>query len=614
MTDAQQSNPEPGNIETQIASADLLNPADALDLLAQVASHDIDEPDSGPASRGSLRDGISSDMRHGGSVQMPYYPPVSDGYLTSADAVRLVHLYYERYHPYFPIASRDIFGSDDILVLAQKEPHLLTAVLTVASKDEPSWSQAHTVCSTHMESLISKLICRGSNSVGAVEALLILAEWAPQRLQSKPTIGKGEEDQGSWMQVGCAVRLGYLQRLEQTGLQPMPKDEAAVNHLLARKRLVWAACYISDRQISIRVGKGFWSRGPGPSILLQADDFPSLKSQPAGSDNLAMLFQAHLELTQLFGNSHEILYSSTSHREHLYSGGEYVRYIDDFNTTLRKWKLVWGSLSFTPHIKATLILSYDFLRLYINAFAFQATINRAVSRARQNSNAGIDTGSLFSDVASMPDARFIYESIDAANSLLGTLNSFIDPITGLRFMPLKYYLYVIYAAVFLFKARLAGAIGAEASASVRRAINATMDRLRSSAVSPHSPGHRYARLLYLLWRKPKDGSAPARETGGGASMGLAGGMEGGKMEPGMAGTDHLMVPSVRGVDMQVGLDTLNGFSWRDLDAVGQFITNDASLSDSMLESPSFASEQAGANMEFTTEWYDSLWSGNDVVF
>ena len=84
---------------------------------------------------------------------------------------------------------------------------------------------------------------------------------------------------------------------------------------------------MSDRQISIRVGKGFWSRGPGPSTFLRADDFPSLKSQPAGSDNLGMLFQAHLELTQLFGNSHDILYSSSSHREHLYSGGEYVRYI-----------------------------------------------------------------------------------------------------------------------------------------------------------------------------------------------------------------------------------------------------------------------------------------------
>jgi hypothetical protein len=107
----------------------------------------------------------------------------------------------------------------------------------------------------------------------------------------------------------------------------------------------------------------------------------------------------------------------------------------------------------SPHVKATLVLSYEFLRLYINAFAFQATLNRAISHAHRKSSTGLAMGPLFSSVAGSPDARFIHESIDAANSLLSTLNSFIDPVTGLRYMPLKYYLYVIYAAVFLFKVR-----------------------------------------------------------------------------------------------------------------------------------------------------------------
>lgn len=84
---------------------------------------------------------------------------------------------------------------------------------------------------------------------------------------------------------------------------------------------------MSDRQISIRLGKAFWSRGPGPAQLLRATDFPSLQTNGSGSDDLSQLFQAHLELTQLFSNAHDILYSSSSHREHLYVGGEYVRYI-----------------------------------------------------------------------------------------------------------------------------------------------------------------------------------------------------------------------------------------------------------------------------------------------
>ncbi|KAJ3940205.1 hypothetical protein N0V92_013932, partial [Colletotrichum tropicale] len=326
-----------------------------------------------------------------------------------------------------------------------------------------------------METLISKLIYKGSTTVGAVEALLILAQWAPQRLQEKPTVGRGEEDEGAWMQIGVAIRLGYLQSLEQTGL--LVDKQSALSEQFRRKRLVWAACYMSDREVSIRVGKGFWSRGPGPSTIPRSADFPSLRVQQAGPDNLGQLFQAQLELIQLFSNAHDILYSSAGHRAQLYLGGEYVRYIN---------------LPVTPLIKAALNLSYEFLRLYINAFAFQATINRAITRARQQqqqlqqqsqttaasasssqpqqqqppqqqppqpqptsattarTTTAINTP-LFGDLASTPDARFIYESMDAANSLLNILNTSVDPVTGLRYMPLKYYLYVIYAAVFLFK-------------------------------------------------------------------------------------------------------------------------------------------------------------------
>jgi hypothetical protein len=270
-------------------------------------------------------------------------------------------------------------------------------------------------------------------------------------------------------------------------------------------------------------------------------------------------------------------------------------------------------------VKATLILSYDFLRLYINAFAFQATINRALARVRhQNSSTTTSSspttktsGPLFSDVAGSCDARFIYESIDAANSLLGTLNSFIDPVTGLRYMPLKYYLYVIYAAVFLFKARLAGALGREAGGSVRRTINVTIDRLQRSSVSPDSIGNRYARSLYLLWRKTPQGAA----------AGVNSKQQGEVGQGGMTGSQLAMDIALPGGGEELGGGAagkgqdLSGFSWRDLDALGNFITNDLSVTDSMLANPSFNSDQAAPGLDpGSNEWYDLLWSGADVVF
>jgi hypothetical protein len=52
--------------------------------------------------------------------------------------------------------------------------------------------------------------------------------------------------------------------------------------------------------------------------------------------------------------------------------------------------------------------------------------------------------------AAAHDARFIYDAIDAAKSLLTRVNEFVSPET-LRYMPCTYYLFIIYSAVFLYK-------------------------------------------------------------------------------------------------------------------------------------------------------------------
>lgn len=113
----------------------------------------------------------------------------------------------------------------------------MTAVLTIASKDDSAWSRAYEACSRHMESLISKLVYTGSTTVGAVEALLILAEWAPQPPPNDSVIGRGKEDQGAWMMVGMAIRLGYLQKLEQTSLL---NGQGQLSEQACRQRIAWA--------------------------------------------------------------------------------------------------------------------------------------------------------------------------------------------------------------------------------------------------------------------------------------------------------------------------------------------------------------------------------------
>ncbi|KAL3951861.1 hypothetical protein ACCO45_013578 [Purpureocillium lilacinum] len=331
----EESRQDSDGLEGHITSTDLLNPSDALDLLAQVADLEPGRLASSGRDAGSRAAPVQA-----AAGPASYFPPIADGILTWSEASYLVKRYHDKFHPFFPVANSSIFDGRPLAEWADKEPYLLTAILTVASKDDSSWYRVYEACSRYMETLVSRLIYSGSSNIGSVEALLILAEWTPQRPQDNSTIGCGQEDHGAWMLVGMAIRLGYLQRLEQTALLPEGGTQSVD---ASRKRIAWAACYMCDRQVSIRLGKGFWSRGPIPSINWRAADFPSLQAQALGPDNLALLFQAQLELIQLFSNAHDILYSSSAHRKQLYLGGEYIRYIDDFAAVLRKWKLSWAN-------------------------------------------------------------------------------------------------------------------------------------------------------------------------------------------------------------------------------------------------------------------------------
>lgn len=276
------------------------------------------------------------------------------------------------------------------------------------------------------------------------------------------------------MYTGTALRLGYFLSIDGTSFRSDAREEPVV---FARKRLVWMACYMCDRQVSVRLGKGFWSRGPGPLSGTTSNDFPTLQPRLAGQDDWAKIFQANLELTQIFSNVHDILYASKGHNFKEMLEGRYAKYLDDFRTTIRNWSERWGTLHCSAPLKASLMLTYDYLRLYVNAFAYQATISRALTDHRDSQHTPNYAMPLIN--ASAPDARFIYEALDAAQSLLKTFNNIVDPET-LRYMPVSYYFYIVYSAVFLYKARATTTMTEDERMSVRNMINLSIDRLEKA--------------------------------------------------------------------------------------------------------------------------------------
>jgi hypothetical protein len=192
-----------------------------------------------------------------------------------------------------------------------------------------------------MQQLISMILAGADANVEAVEALLLLSQWVSHRPQASVAVGRGEEDRVAWMYIGTALRLGYFLGIDRTSFKSDNHEDPATFN---RKRLVWSSCYICDRQVSVRVGKGFWARGPGPLSGLKASDFPTLQPMSPNSDDWSLIFQANLELTQIFSNVHDILYSSKGHGWKEMLEGRYAKYLDDFRTSIRSWNDVWGTL------------------------------------------------------------------------------------------------------------------------------------------------------------------------------------------------------------------------------------------------------------------------------
>lgn len=90
-------------------------------------------------------------------------------------------------------------------------------------------------------------------------------------------------------------------------------------------------------------------------------------------------------------------------------------------------------------MKILLQLSYEYLRLYTNAFAFQAAAFRTLS---PNYPRVENKGAHIESPGSLPEARFMYESIDAAKALLTIVNNYIPSAENLSQFPIRFPLYV----------------------------------------------------------------------------------------------------------------------------------------------------------------------------
>lgn len=75
------------------------------------------------------------------------------------------------------------------------------------------------------------------------------------------------------------------------------------------------------------------------------DEFRPLQPESPDETDYASILQANLDLTQLFSNVHDVLYSGMGSSMKMMLAGNYVKYIDDFRRAIEGWKSIWGTLT-----------------------------------------------------------------------------------------------------------------------------------------------------------------------------------------------------------------------------------------------------------------------------
>ncbi|KIY72965.1 hypothetical protein CYLTODRAFT_417473 [Cylindrobasidium torrendii FP15055 ss-10] len=477
------------NGPAELAAQSLHNPEDAMNLLVFQAQPGADARIS-PHARPDLSK----------------FPLVVEGILSHEQYPILVNLFFTKMHFFFPMVpfTRIPRTPEEMAKFAFEEQDLASVIVVIASRymNEGEWAGLHEKTWAFFKTRLADLMSGEAATIGTVEALLLLSEYLPRIRSDDSTALHEQENRMAWNLTGMAVRIGYMMGLDQKTFitSSTPGSVTTEDNQLNRERLAWTYCYLFDRQISIRIGKAFWSRGPGLCFHAQNDNepaahtnFPSLKPVAGLQDDYASVVQAYTDLTQILTNAHDILYPSKDRTITLVKVGEYYKYLDAFTRSMNNgFQTNWQNKRWdTAPMADGVWMSFHYLRLYVSSFAFQAHVQRSMS------NYSPENGYFAWDLISSPDAKFVLEGADAATEILKICTNRIHSTVGLSWLPWRFFLFFSHAAVYLLKALFIEAIP---GADQRGILHLLKHLIVALSSDPQHPGARYARLLNGLMK------------------------------------------------------------------------------------------------------------------
>ncbi|RPA87390.1 hypothetical protein BJ508DRAFT_59264 [Ascobolus immersus RN42] len=444
--------------------------------------------------------------------------------------------------------------------LLNSEPFLMTTIITIASRYKPLVGQGGASRSMYIHEMLWKELKRGFErllwggapapvspdrgaatdrgakglrTMGTVEALIVLTEWHVRSAHFPMELGgdtwgilrhANDDDSGrrasmfgsrngekigdmlepvrrsdtmSWMLLGNALSLSYELGVfdEDTRSQEEDAPYRYQCKRLQRKLLVYIM------QLASRLG----FTPMVPMEICNLESFSHLKNgtptwSTVGEMN-DVVYDYWAELSLLMKKGASLLFPSRSATKEIIRQGKYNSLLRSCLPEMRDWKDRFERLGLPSPIHNILTLEYEHVRIFHNSLALQAVVERCTSSATAG-NPKQPPSHSFAALMQMysGDVEFINELVDAARCMLTTVVEKMMPGDELRHAPVRIYLRILSAAMFLLKTFALGAKEDDITVSLELMHNTT-EALRAAAVDDVHLAWRFADLLETLTKR-----------------------------------------------------------------------------------------------------------------
>ncbi|KAF4431498.1 ARO80-positive transcription regulator of ARO9 and ARO10 [Fusarium acutatum] len=552
-----------GEITTTLVS----NGNDALRLLYQPAIENANKEGASPSNQGRhtlRRTAETSSPGTTASIMTSRPNPISPnslspltvwrafrfvrmGWFTAEEAVKYVDLFQKNLAPLSPVSRGFDLSHERHYKLITQEPLLCCVILMISSRYHVLSGHGGLSRSTivhhrlweHCQHLIMRIIFgqekrskAKTRTRGSIEALLLIIEWHPQAIHLPPasdgwdsstlltdfdprddqfdnqadTTDDNEaqwlrdvilpaktSDRMSWMLLGCvqslALELGICDDGERgdTSAQPLG--------FRAQKTRLRDLLYIFLEQQSSRLGC--------PSMMPTSVSRFMSESSRRDMQGDSAIVTAWLDLTNLTRTIIDVLCPSAAGIREILSSCRYVNIIKHFQKQLAGWKTSHLSHeNLCSHAYEDLTIEFNYLRAFMNSFGIQAAVDRVLGRRPPNS---IDTDVLQSSITAT-DYSFIKEVIDSSCQALESVNRLFDAGT-LRYCPVRVFLRIIMASIFLLKALSLGIRTTDLETSLA-ILERSIRALRNSNLDEMHLASRYGELLDMHLERYRQSMVP----------------------------------------------------------------------------------------------------------